>query len=133
MKRRALLSLVAGVPVGGCLGRQPLPRIAWIRLVNDRDEAYDVGVFVDADGEQVFSEQYHLGTTPDSATVLVESPVEGTGRYVVRADVDGQIVSVDATRAVDGDENCVGVRFSLHRRGTLGHRTESMQECRASP
>ncbi|MFC6989352.1 hypothetical protein ACFQJD_12715 [Haloplanus sp. GCM10025708] len=81
------------------------------------------------DGEIVFSESYELGTEPDTANIHVDNPVDGTGRYVVRADMSGESRQVDTTDVVDGDENCVGVRFSLLNNGSVDYWAKPMQQC----
>ncbi|WP_430505018.1 hypothetical protein [Haloparvum sp. PAK95] len=132
MKRRALLSLGVTALAGGCLdgGRpRPRPRIAWIWLRNDRDEPNDVTVVVRESGDAVFAETYRLGTTPDTASVNVEEPVDEPGDYVVRATVDGETREVNVADHVDGDENCVGVRVTLLDNGGVDYWTKSMQQC----
>jgi hypothetical protein len=130
MKRRALLSTCGALVVGGCLAARPQQsRLAYIWLVNDRDESYDVDVVVEDDGETVFEKTYELGTTPDTANVNTENPVSGPGQYVVRATMDGETRTVDTTELVDGDEDCVGVRFSLLNNGSVDYWTKSMQQC----
>jgi hypothetical protein len=118
---------------GGCLGagfsKRERPRIAWIWLLNDREESYDVDVVVEDGGETVLSESYELGTDPETANVRVADPVDGTGQYVVRATVDGETREIDTTELVDGEENCLGVRFSLLDNGSVDYWTKSMQQC----
>jgi hypothetical protein len=134
MKRRhALLSVCTAVASVGCLGSgssQPREsRLAWIWLLNDRDESYEVNVVVEDDDETVFSESYELGTRPDTANVHVDNPVDGPGQYVVRVTMDGETREVDTTAVADGDENCIGVRFSLLNNGNVDYWTKSMQQC----
>jgi hypothetical protein len=134
MKRRqALLSLGAAVASTGCLGvgfSQPKKsRLAWIWLLNDREEQHEVDVVVEDDGETVFSESYELGVEPDTANIREDAPVDGTGQYVVRATMDGETREVDTTDVVDGDENCIGVRFSLLNNGSVDYWTKSTQRC----
>jgi hypothetical protein len=132
MKRRALLLLGATSLFGGCLGdgeKQARARLAWIWLQNDREEAYDVEVVVEANGRSVFSETYRLGTTPDTANITENRPVEEPGHYVVRATMDGETREVDITEYVDGEENCIGVRFSLRNNGSVDYWTKSMKQC----
>lgn len=93
------------------------------------DHAYEVDVVIEADGESVFSATYQVGTTPDTANINVDSPVDGPGQYVIRATMDGETRDVDIAEYVDGDENCVGVRFSLLDDGSVYHWTRSMQQC----
>lgn len=132
MKRRALLVASATSLFGGCLGigrSQVQPRLAWIWLQNDRDETYEVDVIVEEDGKSVFSETYQVGTTPDTANINVDNPVNEPGHYVVRATMDGETRDVEIAEYVDGDENCVGVRFSLLNNGSVDYWTKSMQQC----
>jgi len=131
MRRRAFLSLCTAAAFGGCLGRnqQQESRIAWLWLVNDRDEAYDVDVAIEDAGETVFSRTYTVRTHGEAANVHEEDPVDGPGQYVVRAKMDGSVEEVDTIDHVDGDENCIGVRFSLLNNGMEEQWTRSMQEC----
>lgn len=115
--------------VSGIGEGQSRPRLAWIWLQNDRDEAYDVDVVVEEDGESVFSKTYQLGTTPETANINEETPVDEPGQYVVRATMDGETRTVDIAEYVDGDENCIGVRFSLLNNGSVEYWTKSMQQC----
>ncbi|MDX1745996.1 MAG: hypothetical protein R3324_08670 [Halobacteriales archaeon] len=131
-RRQALLSLSAALPLAGCLGlgrTQPQPRLAWIWLQNDRQQVYEVGVVVEEDGTSVFSGTYQLGATMETATITVDHPVDGPGDYVVRARLDGQTREVRIAEVVDGDENCVGVRFSLLDDGSVGYWTKAMEQC----
>lgn len=133
MDRRALLSLcvTAICTWSGCLGggERPAPRIAWIWLVNDRERAQEIEVTIEDDGEVVFSETHQVGTEPDAANVRIDDPVDGPGQYVVRARLDGSVREVVAAEFVDGDENCIGVRFSLLDGGSVDYWTKSMREC----
>ncbi len=134
MKRRhALLSVCTLVTSAGCLGVGFLgpteSRLAWVWLRNDRDEPYEVTVVVEDNGETVLSESYELGTGPDTANIHVDNPVEGTGQYVVCTTMDGETLEVDTTDVVDGDENCIGVRFSLLDNGSVDYWTKSMEQC----
>ena len=132
MKRRALLSSSVAVAVGGCLGvgGPPQSRLAWVWLQNDRQRQYEVDVTVEDDGETVFSDAYRLPAAGSETVDIREtSPVEGPGRYVVRATMDGETREVDTTELVDGDQNCIGVRFSLLDNGSVDYWTRSMQQC----
>lgn len=132
MRRRALLAAVPGVVLAsaGCLGSgDPAARLASISLKNDRDEAYDVAVAVDDGDETVFSDEYRLGTDPETAAVLLEDPVDGPGAYAVRATMDGREMTVDATDFVEGEETCVAVEFVLLNNGSTDWSTKSMQRC----
>lgn len=132
-RRRALLAFGTAVTSAGCLGlgssQSNSPRLAWIWLRNDRDDSHEVDVVVEESGAVVFSESYELGTEPDTATVHVDNPVDGTGQYVVRATIDDETYEVETTEIVDGDENCIGVRFSLLNNGSVDYWTKSMQQC----
>lgn len=132
MKRRALLSTAAVCAVSGCsvIDRPQQSRLAWIWLRNDRDQRYEVDVAIEDGGEMVFSDAYQLLPTESETTDIREtSPVEGPGQYVVRATMDGETLEVDTTELVDGDENCIGVRFSLLNNGSVDYWTKSMQQC----
>ena len=143
MDRRTYLASAVGTLAGtiglaGCVGLGGGPttaRLAWVWLVNDRDQAYDVDVTIEDAGETVFAETYRLGPGPSSATPPVqttERPVEGAGEYVVTGTMDGETRTVDATEHVDGDEDCIGVRFSLLNNGSVDYWVKSMQECSSS-
>ena len=143
MDRRTYLASAVGTLAGtiglaGCVGLGGGPttaRLAWVWLVNDRDEAYDVDVTIEDAGETVFAETYRLGPDPSSATPPVqttERPVEGAGEYVVTGTMDGETRTVDATEHVDGDEDCIGVRFSLLNNGSVDYWVKSMQQCSSS-
>ena len=132
MERRAFLSLGVASLFGGCLGlgeSRPQPRLAWIWLQNDREKAYEVDVVVEEDGESVFSETYQVGATLDTANVNVDNPVDEPGNYVVRATMDGETREVEIADFVDGDDICVGVRFTLLNNGSVTYWTKAMQEC----
>jgi hypothetical protein len=130
MKRRALLSLCATPVVGGCLGQATVPetRIAWLWFVNDRDEADEVDIIKDG-GETVFADTYTAGTDGNDANFHVDSPVDGTGQYVVRATMNGEVEEVDTTDFVEDGENCIGVRFSFLNNGMEEYWVKSMQRC----
>lgn len=131
MKRRALLSSLA-IALSGCLGGgdPPRSRLAWIWLQNDREERYAVDVTVEDDGQTVYADTVQLPPGGSETTdVRATSPVEGPGRYVVRATMDGETREVDTTDYVDGEEDCVGVRFTLLDNGSVDYWTKSMQEC----
>jgi hypothetical protein len=70
-----------------------------------------------------------LGATPDTANIKVDDPVDEPGHYVVRVTMDGETREVDIAEFVEGDENCVGVRFSLLDNGSVDYWTKSMQQC----
>lgn len=132
MNRRALLSGVTVCAISGCLGinRPPQPRLAWIWLRNDREQCYEVDVAVEDDGELVFSDAYQLPPTESETTdIRITSPVEGPGQFVVRATMDGQTWEVDMVNLVEGNEKCIGVRFSLLDNGSIDYWTKSMQQC----
>jgi hypothetical protein len=132
MRRRAFLSTCATVAFGGCFGirsHRPQPTLAWIWLRNDRDEAHEIDVVVTDNDETVFSEQYELGVEPDSANIHREDIVAGPGAYVVHATLDGVTHDIDTTAHVDGDEKCIGVRFSLLNNGQTDYWVKSMQQC----
>lgn len=131
MNRRTLLSLCATATCSGCLGvaQRRAPRLAWIWLANDRDEAYEVEVTVEEDGETVLAETRQVGTEPDTANVRIDNPVDGPGQYVVRGRADGSVREIDSTDVVDGDENCVGIRFSLLDNGGMDYWAKSMRRC----
>ncbi|WP_255151080.1 hypothetical protein [Halorarius halobius] len=124
MHRRTLFATAVGLSFGGCLSaRPPQSRVAWIRLVSERDEPHDVAVRITDGGEPAFADAYRLGA--GRATRRIASPVEEPGRYVVRFRADGQQVHVDLAEYVDGDTTAIGVQFVLHAEGTMGYTTEA--------
>lgn len=133
MRRRTVLSAIAALAFGGCLGvtRDAPARLAWIWLVNDRDEAHAVDVVVKDAGDTVFSRTFHLRpASSPSSTVTTERPVDGFGDYIVRATTDdGATRAIDTRQYVDGTENCIGVRFSLLDNGSFDYWTKSMERC----
>ncbi len=131
MDRRAFLVLGLGSAMAGCLGvaGQPTTRIQWIRLVNDRSEAYETEVVVEASDETVFRDQYRIGTGSSASTVDIEDPVDGRASYIVRFLADGQWIHVYPEEYADVDGNCIGVRFTLDPDGTRGLDLESIDEC----
>lgn len=110
---------------------QPKKQIAWIRLENNRDEAHNIGVFIEKQGEEVFREHYRLGTSPEQATIKVGDPVEEPGRYSLYFDVGDQLVHLHPSEFADADlsEPCVGIQYTLHDQGSTGYDFESIQDC----
>jgi hypothetical protein len=133
--RRRLLGFLGGgmLAVGGCLGVPGRSRpvvIPWVRLVNERETGLEIRLRLEGDGQRVFAETYRLGPVgSDRATVDVKSPVDGAGRYAVRAATDEDSESVDAPTLVFGDQQCVGVRFTVRADGTLDQWHYSTDEC----
>ncbi len=138
--RRRTLALLGGglLPLAGCstLGTRPAPppaRLDGIWLVNDRREPQSVRVTVAESGETVFATTRPLGTfddpTPNDGNVVVEPPVDDPGRYVVAVTVAGDESAVETALAVDGDEDCVLVRFTLTRGSGIQPWTKSYQRC----
>lgn len=85
MRRRTFCSLLSACLFDGtgCLdNRSPQARVAYVWLLNDRDEEYDVDVVIEEDETVVFSRIYHLGTDSDMAVTTEDNPVEGYGRYI---------------------------------------------------
>jgi hypothetical protein len=133
MNRRIWLGLCVSALSAGCLGTTA-PRkkkIAWIRLQNNHDDAQTIAVTIGRGGEAVFGETYHLGTSPGQATVRVDSPVEKPGRYSLYFDIGDQSVHLHASEfaEIDITEPCVGVQYTLHRRGTSGFEYEPIERC----
>lgn len=133
MNRRTLLTLCVGAFVGGCLGRTgpPKKQISWMRLENNRDEAYDVEITIVRNDKTVFRENYQLGTDPEQATIRVDDPVTEPGRYSLYVDIDDQSVHLRASEFADADlcEPCVGIRYTLHEQGTSGFEFEPVRGC----
>ncbi|WP_256392195.1 hypothetical protein [Natronoarchaeum rubrum] len=87
MKRRqALLLASSALAVSGCLdlGQRRQARLAYLWLVNDRDETYGVEVVVEDNEEAVFTRSFELGPESGTSNIDVETPVDGLGDYVVR-------------------------------------------------
>jgi len=134
--RRTFLATTAAATggVAGCLDRGPPDaRVAFVWLTNDRDESYTVDVTIEDDGQTVFERTYELGPAvmnPDPpSNTSTDRPVEGYGQYVVSATMDGETLTVDTTEHVDGDEDCVGVRFRLLNNGGENWWARSYQRC----
>ena len=138
--RRRTLALLAGglLPLAGCssLGTRPAPppaRLDGVWLVNDRREPQSVRVTVAESGETLFETTRRLGTfedpVPNDGNVVVDPRVDGPGRYVVTVTVSGNESTVETARAVDGDEDCVLVRFTLTRGSGIQPWTKSYQRC----
>lgn len=43
--------------------------------------------------------------------------------------MDGETREVDTTNLVDGEEDCIGVRFSLLNNGSVEYWTKTMRQC----
>jgi hypothetical protein len=133
MNRRAWLSLCVGALSGGCLGLTGPSKkhIAWIRFKNDRDEGCDIEVFIERNGNEVFRENYKLGTGPEQATLQVDDPVAEPGRYSLYVDLGDQMVDLHPSEFADADipTPCVGIEYTLHKQGTTGFEFESGREC----
>ena len=133
MNRRAWLTLCIGALSGGCLGlTEPSKKqIAWIRLKNNRDKACDIEVFIERDGNEVFRENYKLGTNPEQATIQVDNPVTESGRYSLYIDLDDQMVDLHPSEFADADIRtpCIGIEYMLHKQGTTGFEFEPVREC----
>lgn len=133
MNRRAWLGLCIGAFSSGCLGlRGPRKKkIAWIRLTNTLDTARDIDVRIERDGTTVFSEHYQLGTSPEHATVRIEDPIDSVGRYSLYVDTGDQVAHLHPSEFSDIgiSERCIGIRYTLHDRGTTGFEFEPVQNC----
>ena len=139
-RRRTLALLVGGfLPLaGGCstVGTRSDPRLArldGVWLVNDRAGPQDVRVTVAESGEPLFETTRRLGTfadpTPNDGNVVVDPPLASPGRYAVTVAVDDETATVDATRAADGREDCVLVRFTLTPGSGIQPWTKSYRRC----
>lgn len=71
MNRRTLLGFCTAAVSSGCLGFTGPPRkeFVWIHLENNRDKPHDGELVIERDGDEVFSDQYHLGTGSENATI----------------------------------------------------------------
>lgn len=133
MKRRTWLSLCVSAVSGGCLGLTgpPKKQIAWLHLENNRDDTRAIEVFIERNDEEVFRENYQLGTSPEQATIRVDNPVEEPGRYSLYVDIGDQLVDLHPSEFADADisEPCIGIQYTLHEQGTTGFEFEPVQEC----
>jgi len=133
MDRRRYLVLCIGAALSGCLGSTgtSIKGITWLRLKNNRHNARNIEVFIERDDEEVFREIYHLGTTSEQASIRVDDPVEGPGRFSIYVDVGDQLAHLSPSEFTDTNlsDTCVGVRFTLHKNGTVGFDYEPIQEC----
>jgi hypothetical protein len=131
MKRRTCLCLCAGVLSSGCLGQtdQPTTKIAWILLVNNRDEARDVTVFIERNDEEVFRETHELGTSVEQSTRRIDDPVKGAGHYTVNFDIGDQVVHLHPSEYADVTEPCLGIQYTFHQQETTGFELKPIDEC----
>jgi len=131
MERRRYLAICGGALLSGCLGptSTSVKGIAWIQLKNDRGDVRNIEVFIERNGEEVFRKSYQLGTDPERATIRVDDPVEGPGRFSIYVDVGDQLAHLSPSEFTDISYTCVGIRFTLHQDGTTGFEYESIQEC----
>ena len=136
--RRRTLALLGGLlPFAGCptLGTDPerLARLDGVWLVNDRTTPQRVRVTVTESNETVFEAARRLGTfespTPNDGNVVVEPSLTEPGRYVVHIAVGEEGARVDTAEAVDGDEDCVLVRFTLTRGSGIQPWRKSYRRC----
>lgn len=66
-------------------------KIDSIGVVNDHDEPHELALTVRYDGDQIHSEQYDLGTSPDAQTASIEDLPTEAGAYQLKASLsDGQ-------------------------------------------
>lgn len=131
MKRRTALSVGVGVALSGCLAgiNEPQTQIDWIRLVNNRSEAYTIDVIIEEDSEEIFVDKYELGITPESSTITVETSLTRQGAYVLRFRAGGQWVHIYPEEYADVSEECIGVHFELHQQGTRGFEIQPGTDC----
>lgn len=88
-------------------------------------------------GEPIFETTVRLGTggdpTPNDGNVRLDPGLAEPGRYVVTLSVgdggEGTEATVDATRAVGGEEDGVLVRFALTRGSGVQPWTKSYRRC----
>lgn len=131
MDRRAFLSLGVGIAVSGCLGwgTESQKRIGDLRLTNNRTEPFTIDVVIERNDEEVFTDEYQLGTGQDSSTVSIDSPVQAAGRFILRFRADAQWVSIYPADYERVDERCIGVHFELHQQDTSGIEIQPRTEC----
>jgi hypothetical protein len=120
MRRRTIISLGVGIALSGCLSgiNEPQKQIDWIRLVNERSEAYTIDVIIEEDGEEIFADEYEVGTTPELSTISVAPPLTRKGSYVLRFRADGQWVHIYPEEYADVRKGCIGIHFELHQQET---------------
>ena len=101
-------------------------------LVNDRETPHDATVTITEDGDRLYERTFRLGDgdTGPPPNVTAASPVEGPGRYVVTARMDGErTIRVATADHVDADGSCLTVRFSFLNNGSTDWWTNSYREC----
>lgn len=131
MERRSFLSLGVSIALSGCLGEisEPQTRIDWIQFVNNRPEPYTIDVIIERDGEEVFSETYQLGTSPNSLTTRTDIPLRGKESYALHFLTDKQWIHIQPEDYDDVIENCIGIWFVLQQQGTIGYEIQPDTEC----
>jgi len=131
VKRRTTLSLGVCIALSGCLAgiNEPQKQIDWIRLVNNRSEASTIDVRIEEDGEEIFADEYELGTTPESSTICVEPALTRKSAYALRFRADGQWVHIYPDEYADVSEECLGVHFELHQQGTREFDIQPGRDC----
>lgn len=133
MKRRSVVEAIGitSLPTAGCLQsiRGATKQIVWIRLANDRPEPHPVEVVIERGDEEVFTDDYHLGTESKSSTIRIEDPIGESGRYVIRFRADSQWINIEPSEYGDANGACLGVQFTLHRQGTTGYDIHPNQTC----
>lgn len=132
MQRRALLTIVSGSLLGmaGCTlphDEPAEPMLDAISVRNRHSERREINVTVVESGETRFSKTY---TVEPGSEISEESPVDSSGRYLVRAVTTDGEQEIDTTEHADGDELCVIVRFEIGGSGGFNPpSTNSYQEC----
>lgn len=133
MNRRSVLVAIGipSLPTAGCLQsiRGPTKQIVWIRLANNRTEPHPVEVVIQRGDEEVFTDDYLLGTGSKSSTIHIDDPVSESGRYVIRFRADSQWINIEPSEYGDANGVCLGVQFTLHRQGTTGYQIHPNQTC----
>ena len=131
MKRRALLALGTGIALGGCLGNRHSPsiRIDSIRLSNNRTEPYEIEVWIESNDEEVFRNEYRLGTGPESSTMVIHDPVNGKKHYELLFRADGQTDIISPSEYDDINGECVAVQYELHQQNTRGFNIQQSEGC----
>ncbi|WP_241175478.1 hypothetical protein [Natronolimnobius sp. AArcel1] len=103
------------------------PMLDAISVRNRHSERQEIDVIVVESEETRFSETY---TVEPGSEISEKSPVDSSGRYLVRAVTTDGEQEIDTTEHADGDELCVIVRFEIGSSGGFNPPSiNSYQDC----